>query len=156
MEQPVFTAKEFASLLGISKSMLLRMEAEGELPAPVMQDGVRIYMPYDIPDYLERLGKGPLVREKRRQIFLNFKGGTGKTSVSAFYSFRLAQLGINPSLIVTIMNSQNTMVRTGSVDVSGQHRGHQAGGVLGAGPDRPVHESPAGLLAVQLPLVEQP
>ncbi len=99
MEQPVFTAKEFASLLGISKSMLLRMEAEGELPAPVMQDGVRIYMPYDIPDYLERLGKGPLVQEKRRQIFLNFKGGTGKTSVSAFYSFRLAQLGMKVLLL---------------------------------------------------------
>jgi chromosome partitioning protein len=29
----------------------------------------------------------------RRQLFLNFKGGTGKTSVSTSYAFRLAEMG---------------------------------------------------------------
>jgi chromosome partitioning protein len=29
----------------------------------------------------------------RRQLFLNFKGGTGKTSVSSSYAFRLAEMG---------------------------------------------------------------
>ena len=99
MEETQYTAKEFASLLGISKSALLKMEAGGTLPEPQMDGGMRVYMPQDIRAYLSMLGKPPLVETKRRQIFLNFKGGTGKTSVSAFYAFRLAQLGMNVLLI---------------------------------------------------------
>lgn len=99
MEIPLYTAKEFASLLGISKAALLKMEAEGTFPEPQMNDGMRVYMPHDIPKYLEILGKPPLITTKRRQIFLNFKGGTGKTSLSAFYAFRLAQLGLNILMI---------------------------------------------------------
>ncbi|MEA2101942.1 MAG: AAA family ATPase [Thermodesulfobacteriota bacterium] len=99
MEQPVYTAKEFASLLGLNKSTLLRMEADGQLPAPQKVDNIRTYMPYDIPRYLQLLGKGPLTQTRKRQIFLNFKGGTGKTSISAFYAYRLAKLGMNVLLI---------------------------------------------------------
>ncbi len=99
MEAPLYTAKEFAELLGISKATLLKMEAEGILPEPRMVDGMRVYIPHEIPSYLTALGKPPLVSTKRRQIFLNFKGGTGKTSISAFYAFRLAQLGMNVLMI---------------------------------------------------------
>ncbi|MFY9398899.1 MAG: AAA family ATPase [Desulfomonilia bacterium] len=99
MDAPVYTAKEFASLLGISKAALLKMEADGTLPQPRMKNGMRAYLPEDIPVYLKRLGKPPLLTAKRRQIFLNFKGGTGKTSISAFYAFRLAQLGMNVLMI---------------------------------------------------------
>ncbi|MBN2298354.1 MAG: ParA family protein [Deltaproteobacteria bacterium] len=99
MEETQYAAKEFASLLGISKSELLKKEADGTLPEPRMEDGMRIYMPHEIPQYLKLLGKPPLADVKRRQIFLNFKGGTGKTSVSAFYAFRLAQLGMKVLLI---------------------------------------------------------
>ncbi|HON60271.1 MAG TPA: AAA family ATPase [Deltaproteobacteria bacterium] len=99
METSVYSAKEFASLLGISKSALLKMEAEGTLPQPRLDNGMRTYHPHDIPEYLARLGKPPLVGAKRRQIFLNFKGGTGKTSISAFYAFRLAQLGMNVLMV---------------------------------------------------------
>jgi chromosome partitioning protein len=99
MEQQVYTAKEFSTLLGITKNTLIKMETEGQFPQPQVLDGVRIYYPHDIPMYLKILGKGPLVTSKRRQIFLNFKGGTGKTSVSAFYAFRLAQLGMQVLLI---------------------------------------------------------
>lgn len=99
MEQPNYTAKDFASLLGISKAQLLKMEGNGKLPEPQTVDGMRIYLPHDIKSYLEILGKGPLVKNHRRQIFLNFKGGTGKTSVSAFYAFRLAHLGLNVLLV---------------------------------------------------------
>jgi chromosome partitioning protein len=99
MDQPTYTAKEFASLLGISKSQLLKMEAEGRLPEPQTIAGTRIYLPHDIARYLKLLGKPPLVTAKRRQIFLNFKGGTGKTSLSAFYAFRLAHLGLKVLLI---------------------------------------------------------
>ncbi|HQH99751.1 MAG TPA: AAA family ATPase, partial [Deltaproteobacteria bacterium] len=99
METPLYTAKEFASLLGISKAALLKMEADGILPVPQKNDGMREYLPHDIPTYLKLLGKPPLLSTKRRQIFLNFKGGTGKTSISAFYAFRLAQLGMNILMI---------------------------------------------------------
>ena len=99
MEQQVYTAKDFSTLLDITKATLLKMEAEGELPQPRINDGARIYFPHDISSYLQILGKEPLVTQKRRQIFLNFKGGTGKTSISAFYAFRLAQLGMQVLLI---------------------------------------------------------
>ena len=39
------------------------------------------------------LGRTPPRRPLRRQLFLNFKGGTGKTSVSTSYAFRLAEMG---------------------------------------------------------------
>ncbi len=99
MKQPTYTPKAFASLLGISKNTLLKGEAEGKFPKPVMTTGRRRYMPHDIPKYLKILGKGDLIASKRRQLFLNFKGGTGKTSISAFYGFRLAQLGMKVLLI---------------------------------------------------------
>jgi chromosome partitioning protein len=99
MEIPLYSPKEFASLLGISKATLLKMEAEGKLPEPQMENGMRVYLPHDIPVYLKALRKSPLVKAKRRQIFLNFKGGTGKTSISAFYAFRLASLGMNVLMI---------------------------------------------------------
>jgi len=99
MDETRYTAKEFASLLGISKSELLKLEAGGKLPEPQMEGGMRVYMPKDISSYLMMLGKPPLVETKRRQIFLNFKGGTGKTSISAFYAFRLAQIGMKVLLI---------------------------------------------------------
>ncbi len=99
METPVYSAKEFASLLGISKTTLLKMETDGTLPQPRKDNGMRAYMPHDIQEYLKRLGKPPLVEVRRRQIFLNFKGGTGKTSISAFYAFRLAELGMNVLMI---------------------------------------------------------
>jgi chromosome partitioning protein len=99
MDTPMYSAKEFASLLGISKAALLRMETDGTLPQPRMNNGMRAYLPEDVQDYLQRLGKAPLLTSTRRQIFLNFKGGTGKTSISAFYSFRLAQLGMKVLMI---------------------------------------------------------
>jgi chromosome partitioning protein len=45
------------------------------------------------------LGRPPLVTSVRKQLFLNFKGGTGKSSVSASYGFRLAQMGAKTLMI---------------------------------------------------------
>lgn len=116
MEQPTYTPKEFASLLGISKSRLLKMEADGNFPQPHKQNGMRVYMPFDIPLYLNIIGKDKLVVNKRRQIFLNFKGGTGKTSVSAFYGFRLAQIGMEVLLID--LDPQGHLTQCFSIDYS--------------------------------------
>ncbi len=99
MKQTYYSPKAFASLLGISKTSLLDGEAAGKFPKPEIVNDMRRYSPQDIPNYLKILKKKPLVPTKRRQLFLNFKGGTGKTSVSAFYAFRLSQLGMKVLLI---------------------------------------------------------
>jgi chromosome partitioning protein len=39
------------------------------------------------------------VKSIRKQLFLNFKGGTGKSSISASYGFRLAQMGVRTLMI---------------------------------------------------------
>jgi chromosome partitioning protein len=40
-----------------------------------------------------------MITSVRKQLFLNFKGGTGKSSLSASYGFRLAQMGFRILLI---------------------------------------------------------
>ena len=99
MEQPIYGPAEISEFMGITKSQLNRLESDGSLPQPLMQDGQRIYLPHQIPEYLARLGKPKLPGGGRRHMFLNFKGGTGKTSVSAFYAFRLAMLGFKVLMI---------------------------------------------------------
>ncbi len=99
VKQTYYTPKQFADLLGIARSELSKKEASGEFPPPNIVNGVRHYMPHNIPTYLKLMDKGPLVNSKRVQLFLNFKGGTGKTSISAFYAYRLSQIGMKVLLI---------------------------------------------------------
>jgi chromosome partitioning protein len=47
----------------------------------------------------EQLGRRPPPLPPRRQLFLNFKGGTGKTSLSSSYAYRLAELGYRVLLV---------------------------------------------------------
>ncbi|MDP4131218.1 MAG: AAA family ATPase [Bacteroidota bacterium] len=49
--------------------------------------------------YRNYLGLPSPIKSIRKQLFLNFKGGTGKSSVSASYGFRLAQMGFKTLLI---------------------------------------------------------
>lgn len=49
--------------------------------------------------YRSRLGLPSIVKSVRKQLFLNFKGGTGKSSISASYGFRLAQMGVKTLMI---------------------------------------------------------
>jgi len=51
------------------------------------------YGPEDLPVLREKLGRAPEPFPSRCQLFLNFKGGTGKTSVSSSYAYRLAERG---------------------------------------------------------------
>lgn len=46
-----------------------------------------------------KLGRFPTAIGPRKQLFLNFKGGTGKTSLSTSYAFRLAEMGFRVLLI---------------------------------------------------------
>jgi len=55
--------------------------------------GRDVFAPADLAALRAKLGRAPQARAVRRQLFLNFKGGTGKTSVSTSYAYRLAELG---------------------------------------------------------------
>jgi chromosome partitioning protein len=96
----VYTPSSFARVLGISKHELLEKEAQGILP-PAKRNGdqERYYTPEDVARYRKYLGFPPLLPSLRKQLFLNFKGGTGKSTISASYGFRLAQMGIRTLLI---------------------------------------------------------
>lgn len=57
------------------------------------------YTAADLWNLRKRLNRFPPPLGNRRQLFLNFKGGTGKTSLSTSYAFRLAEMGYRVLLI---------------------------------------------------------
>ena len=57
------------------------------------------YGPADLPVLREKLKRAPDPFPARTQLFLNFKGGTGKTSVSSSYAYRLAERGYRVLMI---------------------------------------------------------
>lgn len=90
----------FSKILAISRQELIEKEAEGVLPrAKRNVRKERYYRPDDVIAYRNHLGLPPIVKSMRKQLFLNFKGGTGKSSVSASYGFRLAQMGVKTLMI---------------------------------------------------------
>jgi len=96
----VYSPMAFAKLLGISKQDLLEKEARGVLPPPKRDSSQeRYYKPEDVSKYRNYLGFPPPIKPIRKQLFLNFKGGTGKSTISASYGFRLAQMGVRTLLV---------------------------------------------------------
>jgi chromosome partitioning protein len=100
LRDTVYSPMAFARLLGISKHELLEKESEGILP-PAKRDSnrERYYKPEDVSTYRNSLGLGSPIKSLRKQLFLNFKGGTGKSTISASYGFRLAQMGVRTLLV---------------------------------------------------------
>jgi chromosome partitioning protein len=100
LRDTVYSPMAFARLLGISKHELLEKESEGILP-PAKRDlnRERYYKPEDVSMYRNSLGLGSPIKSIRKQLFLNFKGGTGKSTISASYGFRLAQMGVRTLLV---------------------------------------------------------
>ena len=87
MDAPSYTPKYAAELLGITPKQLGQARK---------QDA---YSPEELWDLRTQLGRFPAKVGPRRQLFLNFKGGTGKTSLSTSYAWRLAELGYSVLLI---------------------------------------------------------
>ena len=96
----VYSPMAFARILGISKLDLIEKEEEGILP-PARRNAhrERYYRPEDVVKYRQYLGIPFPIKSVRKQLFLNFKGGTGKSSLSASYGFRLAQMGVRTLMI---------------------------------------------------------
>src|SRR5512141_2015470 len=82
MENVRYTAKRLAEIVGATQR---QVEA-----ALGRRDG---FTPEDLPVLREKLKKPAPPFPPRIQLFLNFKGGTGKTSLSSSYAYRLAERG---------------------------------------------------------------
>jgi chromosome partitioning protein len=98
--EATYSLGTFSSILGIPRQELIEKEKEGLLP-PAKRNArrERFYQPDDVRRYRTHLGLPPIAKSIRKQLFLNFKGGTGKSSVSASYGFRLAQMGVKTLMI---------------------------------------------------------
>ncbi len=86
-----YKRRDFARILGVSEQRLSEADAWPELGNDT--DPPEFYTPRDLSAYRRALGRHPARRPLRRQLFLNFKGGTGKTSLSVAYAYRLAEMG---------------------------------------------------------------
>jgi chromosome partitioning protein len=105
MEQIRYSGRRFAEVLGLSSRQLAEAEEQGLVHssvAPAQQK--TLYSVEDLAAAREKLGRIPARRPMRKQLFLNFKGGTGKTSVSTSYAFRLAEMGYR--VLVIDLDSQ--------------------------------------------------
>lgn len=88
MENVRYTAKRLAQVLGATEKQVV--SAMGR------RDG---FAPEDLARLRQKLGRAPAPFPRRIQLFLNFKGGTGKTSLSSSYAFRLAERGYRVLMI---------------------------------------------------------
>ena len=86
-----YRRQQFAKLLGLSARHLAEADVRPELAS--LERTPEIYEPRHLSAYRKALGRHPSRRKLRRQLFLNFKGGTGKTSLSVAYAYRLAEMG---------------------------------------------------------------
>jgi chromosome partitioning protein len=96
MEQIRYSARRLAEILDLSARELADAEGRGLVASSVKPEGAAqktVYSVTDLAKARSALQRMPARRSMRRQLFLNFKGGTGKTSVSTSYAFRLAEMG---------------------------------------------------------------
>jgi chromosome partitioning protein len=87
MDVLVYSPQEAAELLGVSPSALAAVGRKDE------------YTAHDLYQLRSTLERRPAKVGFHKQLFLNFKGGTGKTSLSTSYAWRLAELGYSVLLL---------------------------------------------------------
>jgi chromosome partitioning protein len=88
MDKVRYSAKRLAQIVGATPK-----QVEGALGK---KDA---FAPDDLPVLREKLRRPPDPFPARVQLFLNFKGGTGKTSLSSSYAYRLAERGYRVLMI---------------------------------------------------------
>jgi chromosome partitioning protein len=86
-----YARRQFARILGVSERQLADADSLPELK--LLGGGPDTYGVRHLSLYRRALDRRPLRRPLSRQLFLNFKGGTGKTSLSVAYAYRLAEMG---------------------------------------------------------------
>jgi len=113
MKDGRYNIGEFATLLGVSKAVIYKWEKEGKISkAKRINRGKTEYRYYTADDIRETRQKmnleTPLVKN-RKQLFLNFKGGTGKSVMSVNYGYRLAQHGFK--ILMVDLDPQGHMTK---------------------------------------------
>ncbi|WP_242394455.1 ParA family protein [Anaeromyxobacter oryzisoli] len=88
MENVRYTAKRLAEIVGATEKQVVATLGR--------KDGLGLG---DLAVLREKLEKFPEPFPHRIQLFLNFKGGTGKTSISSSYAYRLAERGYRVLMI---------------------------------------------------------
>jgi chromosome partitioning protein len=86
MEAPTYKAVRVAEMLGIPERQLAPRKGES-------------FSGHEVWELRSKLSKFPPSLGHRKQLFLNFKGGTGKTSLSTSYGYRLAEMGYRVLLV---------------------------------------------------------
>jgi chromosome partitioning protein len=128
----------FARLLGVPERKLAKADRRPELAS--LGGAPDDYGPRHLSAYRKALGQQPLPRALRHQLFLNFKGGTGKTSLSVSYAYRLAEMGHRVLL----------------VDLDSQGHATQHLGFQGEEHERTLYDVLVERLPVEEALVETP
>ena len=82
MENIRYTPKRFAEIVGSTPKQVVELLGKRDR-----------YGPDDLAAMRQKLHRAPAPQKLRKQLFLNFKGGTGKTSLSSSYAYRLAERG---------------------------------------------------------------
>lgn len=82
MENIQYKPKRVAEVLGTTVKQVVEILGRRET-----------YAPEDLARARQKLRRAPAPLPQRVQLFLNFKGGTGKTSLSSSYAYRLAERG---------------------------------------------------------------
>lgn len=98
MEYNTYTRNHFAKILQLDEKKLSELDSQiagthEDLPA---SSGYRVA---DLSRYRSAFDLYPSRITQQRQLFLNFKGGTGKTSISISYAYALAEKGYKVLLV---------------------------------------------------------
>ncbi len=96
-----YPPKRFAELLGLTATQLERNAKLRALFPAAKKEG---YRAAQLHPALAELGRKPTKVPPRRQLLRRFKGGTGKTSLSTAYAYRLWELGYR--VLVIDLDSQ--------------------------------------------------
>ncbi len=119
-----FTPAAFARALGIDRAELDAHEREGRLPAPRRRSrgevAQRSYTVDDLVAARKALNLPALIAAPRRQLFLNFKGGVGKTVIAANYAYRVARHGLQ--VLAIDLDAQGHLTKCLGVDPDRQER----------------------------------
>ena len=124
--------RHFARILGVTERQLAEADRRQELAS--LGGGPDSYDARHLSAYRSALDRHPRRRPLSRQLFLNLKGGTGKTCLSVAYAYRLAELGHRVLLI----------------DLDSQAHATQHMGLAGSDVERTLYD----VLVDRMPLAE--
>jgi len=95
----VYSPMAFAKILGFRNTNSWRKRRKDLFPLPKGIHIGNVIISQRKSEVPELLGTSFAPQIHPKQLFLNFKGGTGKSTISASYGFRLAQMGVQTLLI---------------------------------------------------------